>query len=995
MLGSGSEVSAAVACLVVREEWRGRPGEVVADAAAPALVRAAAALSAGEPRRALRLIDEADADEPALADALRALAHVLDRNWFPGGAGAVLEDADLAELDVPELAVPAGDAAVPVFLAGRLLAMTPNWRSLARGGVTLGPVADIALGSAHEELETALRLGESHAVGIAALVLADLSIRAGRITTAGQPLGLAMQAYTAAGDPIGLGACELARGDWSAEPASHPELLGEDLEGTSSQSPEVFEADPAFAAERYSVAAERFAAGDGARGLAALELRRAALAVRTGDLDAALEHLDSARAGAMHAGDGALLALATVHRDLVALERDGRVDAAVSGRQVGQWAMSDGSRSFARGLARLCAARARRWRESDRLARARGALAIADAINAGIGAVSEPALIRRELVALYGGSNYRRASLVLTLLDLGEREAAAKEPLDDTRWAALVDRAISARSDATALADPDGLVEVGAHLTWLLERAPASGDGVGPPLRAVLEQTVAEDRVLVPLYRGTVARADGRTEEADALFGEALAIARSLGAAGGLLPAVVLGTMGCFEEALGIVEPLAAAGALAPDLAALLYIRLRRYDRALEALAALDALGGAGPSDRPWEASARRAAALLGVGDAPAARGHADEAVAAFEAHLARLSSDVLRTMAGDDVSVSDLYTTGVRAHVAIEGEAAQAFELSDRVRGAQLTDLLDLDRDAGAEPAVVEAVRRWQRGGAELARTIEHVAEQAARVSSGTAVRQQIVGAERELDDAEAQLERVAPALLAGRRRLPLTPALEDVQAQLGPATLLVQYHVGDDELLTWAVTRDGRRVSRVAVRDSRLDSQVSRFHRACSDATSTEAARAALAEPLRELLLAPLEPELADCAHVIFVPHRRLAMLPFGALEHDGDALIAERTVASLPAASVLVRRPLGPPPARDGAALVLGDPATGGDRGLARLPGAATEAAAVAALHRVTPLPSDEADRAAVLTRLASARIAHLATHGYLYEGRPFSAELALTG
>jgi CHAT domain-containing protein len=382
------------------------------------------------------------------------------------------------------------------------------------------------------------------------------------------------------------------------------------------------------------------------------------------------------------------------------------------------------------------------------------------------------------------------------------------------------------------------------------------------------------------------------------------------------------------------------------------------------------------------------------VSDATAACRDADDAVEIFETHLARLSSDVLRIMAGDDASVSDLYTTCLRAHLAI-GRVARAFELSDRVRGAQLTDLLDLDRDAGAAPVVVGAVRRWQRTGSELARTIEGVADQPEQLSSGAAARERIARAERELNDAEVHLGRVAPGVLAGRRRLPLTPALGEVQEQLSPGTLLVQYHVADDELLTWAVTRETRRVTKVPVRNSQLDCHVSRFHWACSDGASSDAERAALAEPLQELLIAPLASELESCEHVLFVPHRRLAMLPFAALGHKGEALVAHHTVAALPTASILARRPPGPPPARDAAALVLGDPATGAGRGLARLPGAATEASAVAALHGVTPLRSGESDRDTVLRGLTSARIAHLATHGYLHEGKPFSAELALAG
>src|SRR6185503_3753215 len=78
------------------------------------------------------------------------------------------------------------------------------------------------------------------------------------------------------------------------------------------------------------------------------------------------------------------------------------------------WAGRDGSTSFARGLARLCAGRAERWRD-DGIVRARRATLLAQAIAAGVGADAESPQARRERAARYGARLYGRVALRFTL----------------------------------------------------------------------------------------------------------------------------------------------------------------------------------------------------------------------------------------------------------------------------------------------------------------------------------------------------------------------------------------------------------------------------------------------------------------------------------------------------------------------------------------------------------------------------------------------------
>jgi CHAT domain-containing protein len=97
-------------------------------------------------------------------------------------------------------------------------------------------------------------------------------------------------------------------------------------------------------------------------------------------------------------------------------------------------------------------------------------------------------------------------------------------------------------------------------------------------------------------------------------------------------------------------------------------------------------------------------------------------------------------------------------------------------------------------------------------------------------------------------------------------------------------------------------------------------------------------------------------------------------------------------LPSASLLAR-PRRRADATRGSLLAVGDPSYAPERHLDPLPGAATEAAAIAALAGGEALVGEAADRDGVLTRLKGARIVHLATHASFVPEAPYSAELAL--
>ena len=502
----------------------------------------------------------------------------------------------------------------------------------------------------------------------------------------------------------------------------------------------------------------------------------------------------------------------------------------------------------------------------------------------------------------------------------------------------------------------------------------------------------ADIAVYEPMYRARRIRDVGEPESAEVGFTQAerAADAEPPGWSRVVAQAAVRGHQRRYADAEAVVDAGVADGSVPPETAPALYVRAaHQFVKAAAGLAALP------PDPVSWEDAALRAEVELGLDRLDAAAEESARALRLYEGRLAELTNDLLRSSALDALPVAGLYTTAVRAHAAraarrpgLSDDLDTAFRLSDRARGMTLADVLDAERDATTQEERA-AVRTWQRAGADLALTIEDVA---ARPTRPDRSRDRLFAAQRALADAEERLRGTARTLFDDRRRLPTQPSAAQVQERLPLRTLLVQYHPFDDQLVTFALSRESAAVHVADVPTARLNADVWRYHRAVRSPLSSPAELAVGAD-LAATLLGPVADELSAHDRVVVVPYGTLAMLPFHALPF-GDGVLADgRVVSYLPAVSAVLGRP--PGPVADGPPLVVGGLDYDLDSGLPALPGTRLEVRRVADLHGVTPLVGREADRASVLGRLGAARLVHLATHGELVDGAPYSAYLALSG
>lgn len=164
-------------------------------------------------------------------------------------------------------------------------------------------------------------------------------------------------------------------------------------------------------------------------------------------------------------------------------------------------------------------------------------------------------------------------------------------------------------------------------------------------------------------------------------------------------------------------------------------------------------------------------------------------------------------------------------------------------------------------------------------------------------------------------------------------------------------------------------------------------------------------LIQPIADLL--PSDPT----ARVIFIPHQSLFLVPFTALQDaNGKYLIEQHTPLIAPSIQVLAltqqqgQRNSGARSQR--ATLLVGNPAMPQIRPnridppvmLPALPGAEKEIKEIATILGTEALIGNQATKAAVLARLPSARLIHLATHGLLEDfkrsGIPGAIALAPT-
>lgn len=414
---------------------------------------------------------------------------------------------------------------------------------------------------------------DSSLLAYADLASADLCKRAGNTKAGFEFLDRALAVYRQNGDPAGMAAGRMMRGDWLAAPFSTPLVWDFAIqEGNSSGSDLAWtleaaefacqDADCEKAATEYGEAEKLFRSAQAPRGLAHLHLRRGYHAMQRQDYPAAIDHAARAQHDFEVCGDLLGFRLAQAHRILSRICAGQYPEEGGVAEAIGAWGAGDGSFSYALGLGLLLGRAGRHWMiRKGGHERALACYRLAESLFSKLGATTNQAksLVDQGMIFRALGERDTALALYEKALETYKEDSAARPSLAQT----LRPQTIMLANDVYLLyldqMDADGMERsaerlkalegkppggatgqeliaqlLGGGLSELLSK-PESGAGFGVvetfALGNLVRATVEQASVLVPLYRGRKARDEGHQAEADRFFAQALSAAHASGEA--------------------------------------------------------------------------------------------------------------------------------------------------------------------------------------------------------------------------------------------------------------------------------------------------------------------------------------------------------------------------------------------------------------------------------------------------------------------------------
>jgi tetratricopeptide (TPR) repeat protein len=373
-----------------------------------------------------------------------------------------------------------------------------------------------------------------------------------------------------------------------------------------------------------------------------------------------------------------------------------------------------------------------------------------------------------------------------------------------------------------------------------------------------------------------------------------------------------------------------------------------------------------------WHAEAQR---RWVAGDQRGATTAARTALRVFDEHWTGLGATDLRAHASGHRA--DVATFGLRMAFT-SGRSTAVLEWAEQGRASHL---MRRPVRPPADPELAAAL-------SDLRATVSDIFRARGAGDSTAVLARRQLTLERWIRDYHRRLPAEAEL---GRSRTPRPSLVRSLTTALGPAALL-EFIVLDGTLhvVTVADGRIGRHTlgpaKRVYELIDRLRFALHRLGRHQPAAASKTAARMLLADAARrldQLLLGPVAATTGD---------RPLVVVPTGALQSLPWSILpscAGRPVTVTPSAALWLGG--GTSAGRDqppGPAVPAGPVVVAAGPGL---PGAEREAAAVAALHRVTPRQGLAATVDAVAAALDGAGVVHLAAHGRVHPSNPLFTSL----
>jgi CHAT domain-containing protein/Flp pilus assembly protein TadD len=494
-----------------------------------------------------------------------------------------------------------------------------------------------------------------------------------------------------------------------------------------------------------------------------------------------------------------------------------------------------------------------------------------------------------------------------------------------------------------------------------------------------------------------------RYNEAAALYRDALARAteandQSAKASAHLQLALTYRDLKRFEAAATEVKPaleIARATQARPLEAAALYVQgevsraLGRQDEALKQFAAGEEIvRQTADPELSWRLLFARGQALETLNRNQEALTAYQDAVKTIE--LVRSGLREERFRAGYLEDKYQVYVALVELLLKL-GHADEAFVFAEKLRARSYLDMLS----RGQAPIRNQNQRQTETSLQNRIRELQRQLETESAKPKPDQRRQALDLFSKELGDAERDYEnflddlrRTDPAYAAVRALT--VPSGKEVEQRLPPNTALIEYVIGEQNLVIFVLTTDGLRAKTVAVRSEDLEARVDTLRDLLLHKNTNEWELPAAG--LYRILIGPIEEAgwLKGIKQLYIIPHAILHYVPFAVLKKNADGrsrfLIDDYVPAYLPAAATLV---YADKPARSGNSVLAMAPSS------TRLQFTQKESQSVSDLFpRQHMLLVGSRATESSFKRLADRYdVIHLATHGYFNKLNPLLSGIVL--
>ena len=253
------------------------------------------------------------------------------------------------------------------------------------------------------------------------------------------------------------------------------------------------------------------------------------------------------------------------------------------------------------------------------------------------------------------------------------------------------------------------------------------------------------------------------------------------------------------------------------------------------------------------------------------------------------------------------------------KGHDAEALQASERGRARSLTEMLNeahVDILQGVSAGLVQREREIRQSlNAKAQRQIQLTAAKGNQQEIDTLAKE-ISALENDYQQVQVAIRNASPAYAALTQPQPL--GLKEIQQQLDPETVLLEYSLGDEQSYLWVVSHDSLKTYKLPKRDQvqKLAQQVYESLTARSVVKSLETptqrqARIAEADAqfqqaaadLGQMIVAPAIAGLGP-KRLVVIADGALQYVPFAALSVNGSKrpLVVDHEIVSVPSASVL---------------------------------------------------------------------------------------------